>query len=568
MRCRRACPGSCIAGGTVRPMSTDVAFASPAPGHWELDRSHYQGGVTPISQWLLEGLPNGQRRAMRALGVPAETVDVRFVHGFMYTRLRPLVRPDAPSATLPPLPLLKLLVRLHPEMRRRAKAADVSLRSGPWREVVADWHATTRPRLEARNRELQSVDLATLDDLALADHVGAVLQWCRETVELHFWLHAYDLGPLGLLAADCQRWGIPVREAVVALGGASPSTSGPARALAELRAEVEASGRTPTSLDDVRACSPRSAELLDAYLDRRGAMLITRYDLDGHTLGERPDTVLASIVHAPMHEVDHSPARAAADALRARVPAAEQAVFDQRLNDAREVMDLRDDNGPYTVEWPVGLLRLALLEVGRRAVAAGRLRDAAHALELAPTEAVRFARGDGGPSGDALAARAGQRRRDAELDPPLTLGPAEAQPPLSVLPAPLQTFVGAVEAILVHLGMAARPVGDVDGLRGAGVGDHAYTGTARLALDPEAALDAMEPGDVLVVRFTTPAYNTVLSLAGAVVTADGGPLCHAAVMARELGIPAVIGAPGALDAITDGARVEVDPVAGRVTVLS
>lgn len=547
-------------------MTTDVAFAPPAPGRWELDRSHFPGGITPILQWLLEGLPNGQRRAMRTLGVPAETVDVRFVNGFMYTRLRPLVRPDSPSSTLPPLPVLKLLVRLHPEMRRRAAAAEVSLRDAPWRAVVADWHATTRPRLEARNRELQSVDLRALDDAALAGHVDAVLRWCRETVELHFWLHAYDLGPLGLLAADCLRWGIPVGEAVVALGGASPSTTGPARALAELRAEVEAGEHVPTSLAEVRAVSPRAAQLLDAYLDRRGAMLITRYDLDGHTLGERPDTVLASILHAPRDEVDHAPARAAADTLRARVPAGEQALFDRRLTDARDVMDLRDDNGPYTVEWPVGVLRLALLEVGRRAAAAHRLHDPAHALELRPTEAVAVARGDGGPGADAVAARADQRRRDAELDPPITLGPPEAQPPMSVLPPALRTFVSAVEAVLVHLGMAARAEGAVDGLRGVGVGDRAYTGTARLALDPEAALDAMEPGDVLVVRFTTPAYNTVLSLAGAIVTADGGPLCHAAVMARELGIPAVIGAPDALTDIPDGASVEVDPLGGRVTV--
>ena len=49
---------------------------------------------------------------------------------------------------------------------------------------------------------------------------------------------------------------------------------------------------------------------------------------------------------------------------------------------------------------------------------------------------------------------------------------------------------------------------------------------------------------MLVVPFTTPSYNTVLGLAGAVVTSEGGPLCHAAVLARELGIPAVIGAPG------------------------
>jgi phosphohistidine swiveling domain-containing protein len=58
----------------------------------------------------------------------------------------------------------------------------------------------------------------------------------------------------------------------------------------------------------------------------------------------------------------------------------------------------------------------------------------------------------------------------------------------------------------------------------------------------------------------------VLAMAGAVVTADGGALSHAAVIARELGIPGVIGASGAL-AIPDQSIVEVDPVTGRVRVV-
>ena len=75
-------------------------------------------------------------------------------------------------------------------------------------------------------------------------------------------------------------------------------------------------------------------------------------------------------------------------------------------------------------------------------------------------------------------------------------------------------------------------------------------------------------GDVLVVPCTTPAYNAVLTLAAAVVTADGGPLSHAAVLARELGISAVVGARGALTEIPDGALIDVDPVVGEVRVVS
>jgi pyruvate,water dikinase len=79
-------------------------------------------------------------------------------------------------------------------------------------------------------------------------------------------------------------------------------------------------------------------------------------------------------------------------------------------------------------------------------------------------------------------------------------------------------------------------------------------------------MERLEPGDVLVVRATSPAFNLVLSIAGAVVTVDGGAMSHAAVLSRELGIPAVIGAPGALS-IVDGSQIEVDPVAGVVRCL-
>ena len=115
--------------------------------------------------------------------------------------------------------------------------------------------------------------------------------------------------------------------------------------------------------------------------------------------------------------------------------------------------------------------------------------------------------------------------------------------------------------------MIEPPAGERKPLCGTGIGREAYRGRARVAVRPEDALALMEPGDVLVATFTTPAYNTVLTVAGAVVVEEGGALCHAAVMARELDIPAVVGAAGAMSRIPDGALVEVDPVAGVVRVL-
>ena len=71
-----------------------------------------------------------------------------------------------------------------------------------------------------------------------------------------------------------------------------------------------------------------------------------------------------------------------------------------------------------------------------------------------------------------------------------------------------------------------------------GVGAQVARGRVRTARSPEEAISTLEPGEVLVVPFTTPAYNVVLPLCGGLVTTEGGPLSHAAVLARELGLAA------------------------------
>ena len=250
---------------------------------------------------------------------------------------------------------------------------------------------------------------------------------------------------------------------------------------------------------------------------------------------------------------------------RAKVPVAEQGRFDVLLSDARGVMDMRDDNGPVTVELPMGLLRRALLEAGRRLASSGRLREAEHALLLEPAEA-RDPFADRPRLAQQVAERADERRAMLSVTPPNGLGPVEAMPPIDVLPGPLAEMVGAVQTALVHLAMAAGDTpAHADPLTGVGIGTTSHTGTARTAASADEAIEKLEPGDVLVVRATSPAFNAVLAIAGAVVTCDGGALSHAAVLARELGIPAVVGAPGALD-IEDGATVTVDPVLGKVAV--
>lgn len=74
----------------------------------------------------------------------------------------------------------------------------------------------------------------------------------------------------------------------------------------------------------------------------------------------------------------------------------------------------------------------------------------------------------------------------------------------------------------------------------------------------------LEPGDVLVARSTDPSWTPLFLLAGAIVLEEGGPLCHAAIVAREFGLPAVLNVPGAMQELEEGAEVEVDGIAGTV----
>ncbi|MBA2625269.1 MAG: PEP-utilizing enzyme [Acidimicrobiia bacterium] len=103
-------------------------------------------------------------------------------------------------------------------------------------------------------------------------------------------------------------------------------------------------------------------------------------------------------------------------------------------------------------------------------------------------------------------------------------------------------------------------------MHGVGIGSDPAVGPARVVRHPE-DLAGLVDGDVLVTVATTTAFNAVFGLLSAVATEQGGLFSHAAILCRELGLPAVIGVAGLLDAVHDGDLVEVDPVAGRIRIV-
>jgi nucleoside-diphosphate-sugar epimerase/phosphohistidine swiveling domain-containing protein len=107
------------------------------------------------------------------------------------------------------------------------------------------------------------------------------------------------------------------------------------------------------------------------------------------------------------------------------------------------------------------------------------------------------------------------------------------------------------------------PVGET--LKGLGVCGGRVRGRVRI-VRPE-TIDDLEPGEILVAEVTDVGYTAAFSYAAAVVTELGGPMSHAAVVAREFGIPCVVDAQGATRRLPPGALVEVDGSSGEICVL-
>ncbi|MCP3936447.1 MAG: hypothetical protein GY708_13855 [Actinomycetia bacterium] len=547
-------------------------FEPPGPGGWDLDLSHFPGGTTPIAQALMAGgIEKAYEDLFAELGVPARTIRFRWVNGFVYTRLEPLVGANRATSEPPPKWVMKVASRVLPEFRRRERSAKANLDNPPWPDVVKEWTDNIEPRLTARNRELQNVDLTILDDVELADHLQVLFDHCFATYREHHRLHGYDMGPVGRFVFACRGWGIDAADAVQTLAGASPHTSGPSRAVGEIRSAITAAGvdleGLEPDLDAIASVSPLVAQMLDDYMGRHGWVVYTGYDVESFTMADTPGVLARTIVFGTHRErvVDHV---AAISELRERVPAGDRSHFDTLVTDARGAMGMRDAQGPITVEWPTGLLRRGMLEAGSRLVAAGEMNATGHVFELTIDELTAAVAGRAALSADELAARCEERAAMRLLDAPRKLGDDPPPPPPDVLPRAMRSMVSVVRATMEEMGLVADGFdAEEQRLSGVGIGNSTFTAIARVAVTPEEALERLDPGDILVTLTTSPAYNLVLSLVGGLVTAEGGPVCHAAVLSRELGIPAVIGATDALVAIPDGSTVEIDPVAGRVRVI-
>jgi pyruvate,water dikinase len=212
-------------------------------------------------------------------------------------------------------------------------------------------------------------------------------------------------------------------------------------------------------------------------------------------------------------------------------------------------------------------MRRAALAAGRRLAERGRVHEAEHLVDAGLDEMRSLLTGGDGPSADELAARVAYRTSRSSKDAPLTLGTPPPPPPdPSLLPPAAGRLMLATGIALGMVFGSSEAEHEEDMLRGLAASRGVYEGPARLIAGP-AEFDRIVRGDVLVTASTSEAFNILLPLLGAIVTDSGGLLSHSAIVAREYGIPGVVGTREATSRIADGARVRVDGDAGEVTVL-
>jgi pyruvate,water dikinase len=236
-----------------------------------------------------------------------------------------------------------------------------------------------------------------------------------------------------------------------------------------------------------------------------------------------------------------------------RLDAPRRKLFSRLLEWAQNVAPVREDAlADVGLAWPV--MRRMLLELGRRLVEAGAVEKPADVFWLRLDELDDMA-----ASLDAGEPRLGNLAEAVEGRKMLWRGQRRVTPP-QLLPKDswFMVFEGLMPA------RSEEQTGDtIKGTAGSG---GQVTASARVLSGPE-DFGQMQPGEVLVAAITTPAWTSLFAMAAAVVTDIGGPLSHSSIVAREYGIPAVLGTGVATRRIQSGENIRVDGDAGTVTLL-
>jgi pyruvate,water dikinase len=543
--------------------SSELVFTPPGDGFWELDPVHFP---RPVSRYWREIHPAAFRQGTAdfasAYGLLFEALEMAYIHGFAYRRVTPLADAELPE---------------------RFRRAEEVFGQKFWRQQLQEWNDTVKPAAIAAHRQIQAVDPEALSDVDLAGYLRRCRDHHAAMLAQHMRYTAAAIVSIGDFLAHAGAWtGLPPAELLGLMRGTSPVSAGASQELAELIAALQqdpAARDILASTDDaaaameaLRSRTGGTGLAMAAYLDLVGNRLLDGFDITNPRALELPDVLLRAIRAAltaaatPSTPTDHSAE------VRALVPDAHRDTFDELLAEARLMYPIRDERGVFSDIWASGLMRRAALAAGRRLAERGLLHDPLHIVDAGFTEMLALLgsptpSAEGAPSADELAERAAYRGAHDAHEAPPSLGPTPPPPPdPSALPPAAARMMQASGLALQALFGSSEAKHDQHLLRGLAASPGVYEGPVRRVSHPS-EFDRIQKGDVLVTQSTTEAFNILLPLLGGIVTDRGGLLSHSAIVAREYGIPGVVGTREATRRLNDGQRVRVDGAAGEVTVL-
>lgn len=560
----------------------EETFAPPGPGVWFLDPTHFTRPVTRFhSEIFIEQFVRGFGESLRRYGSLLEYLDSAFVNGFYYYCPRPVGAPED-AVGHPPREVWDELARSDPEIRARLHASATVFERKLWREDLRRWDREVKPAAIGDHLALLAVDPAGLETSDLLEYIDRCRENQKRGAYLHHLFNVPALLPVGDFLVHARAWtDRSGAELLALLQGVNPDPLGADDELDRLVTAVEGDASAAAVLDAAgepgevvgALCSlpGEAGDAAGAYVERVGFRPVNGEDVGEPCVIELPELIVGAI----RARLESGGAASAEDGLlqrtalvREAVPDQHRADFDELLTEAKATYRLRDERGTYADLWAIGIMRRAILAAGRRLAAQDVIHEASHLVEAGYDELRRLVATGEGVSADELARRARYRLEARYADAPPVLGgdPGEPLPPEWLPPAAARLERG-LGAAVYELFVAPAPRTEGKKVRGLGVSPGTYEGTARV-IRGTSEFGRIEPGDVLVTNSTTTAFNIVLPLLGAIVTDRGGLLSHAAIVAREYGIPGVVGCTDATTVVSDGDLVRVDGAAGEAEVVS
>ncbi len=338
------------------------------------------------------------------------------------------------------------------------------------------------------------------------------------------------------------------------------------REMAEIAAQRKEFVETLTSSDrrtieaDLQTF-PEFARTYQAYLDRFADRCLNELKLESATLRDDPLPLLRSVggmarrlLAGSSHDagMEARLAREAEATVRARLRSRphRRVLFGLVVRQARRRVQTRE-NLRFERTRLFGRIRHIFVELGRRLAAEGSLEDARDVFYLRTDEVIGFVEG----TTTTTDLRGLVRLRREEFDA------------FARMPPPADRFETRGT---VHLGNLFEPTGggtpketgSPDTLQGIGCCPGRVRGPVRVVRDPAAG--ELREGEILVAEQTDPGWITLFPSAAAVLVQRGSLLSHSAIVAREMGIPAIVSVPGLLDHLQTGDVVEMDGAAGSI----